>query len=104
MPKQSPYPISILLWAIPFLCTAQSDRQPTPPKHEVGLSLVSISYKFGHDTPIGNHVYLFNAIRYKRNLGNHAFRLGAEYKHTDSDVEGDVSGESRFLEGKFNLG
>ncbi len=96
--------ISILLWSIPLLCTAQDVGTSLSPKHEVGISLVSISQNYGYDYYTDVYVNILNGIRYKRHLGVHGIRLGGEYKDSNSAGGGDVQGESQYLEGKFNLG
>ena len=104
MPLQNHLPISFLLWCIPLFCVAQADNPSIPLKHEVGISLLSISSKYGHELTPDFYVNIFNGIRYKRHLGIHAIRLGAEFKDSHSGGVGDVIGECQHLEGKFNLG
>ena len=101
---QTHLPISFLLWCIPLFCVAQADNPSIPLKHEVGISLLSISSKYGHELTPDFYVNIFNGIRYKRHLGIHAIRLGAEFKDSHSGGVGDVIGECQHLEGKFNLG
>lgn len=101
---QNSIQIFILLWSVPLLCTAQDVGSPISSKHEVGISLLSISQHYGHDYYSDVYVNILNGIRYKRHLGVHAIRLGGEYKDSNSAGGGDVQGESQYLEGKFNLG
>ncbi len=96
--------ISTLLLVVPFFCAAQVEVHSTILKNEVGVSLVSGTTKYGLEYTRDYYINLLNGIRYKRHLGHHAVRLGGEYRNSYSVGQGDFWGESRYVEGKFNLG
>ena len=104
MLKQSLVRFTSLFLVIPFYAAAQVSDESPRLKNEIGISLLSIQSKYRADYQSDFFVSVLNGIRYKRHLGLHAFRLGGEYRYSWSAVHGDVTGESRLLEGKFNMG
>lgn len=94
---------TLLLW-IPSYCIAQVDKGDTLLKNEVSVSIISLNQNYGQEYTSDNYFSILNGIKYRRHFARHAFRVGGEYRNSWSAGHGDFVGESRFIEGKFNLG
>jgi hypothetical protein len=96
--------IASILPCLTIDCFSQDKNERNQLKNEISVSIMGLNWAGPGEYTSDLYVSFANGLGYKRYVARHAFRTGIEYRDSYSVGYGDFEGQTRYLEGKFNLG